>query len=93
MLCPWLTLCLPLDIEYRELEEKRVITHWRRVSSLNTDERFIADMAKMLVSKSIVEVTSERQIIFPFPEIASQNNGNKSFAFSCDRNNMSYSLV
>ena len=39
-----------IDMEYRELAEKSGITHWRRVPALNTDERFIADMADMVVS-------------------------------------------
>jgi Ferrochelatase len=37
-------------MEYRELAEKSGIEHWRRVPALNTDERFIADMADMVVS-------------------------------------------
>lgn len=37
-------------MEYRELAEKSGIVHWRRVPALNTDERFIADMADMVVS-------------------------------------------
>ena len=40
-------------MEYRELAEKSGITHWRRVPALNTDERFIADMADMVVSLRI----------------------------------------
>jgi protoheme ferro-lyase len=39
-------------MEYRELAEKSGIEHWRRVPALNTDERFIADMADMVVSPS-----------------------------------------
>lgn len=38
-----------IDMEYRELAEKSGIVHWRRVPALNTDERFIADMADMVV--------------------------------------------
>ena len=38
-------------MEYRELAEKSGIVHWRRVPALNTDERFIADMADMVVSE------------------------------------------
>ena len=38
-------------MEYRELAEKSGIVHWRRVPALNTDERFIADMADMVVSQ------------------------------------------
>ena len=30
-------------------DEKSGIVHWRRVPALNTDERFIADMADMVV--------------------------------------------
>lgn len=40
-------------MEYRELAEKSGIKHWRRVPALNTDERFIADMADMVVSPSL----------------------------------------
>ena len=36
-------------MEYRELAEKSGIVHWRRVPALNTDERFIADMADMVI--------------------------------------------
>ena len=40
-------------MEYRELAEKSGIEHWRRVPALNTDERFIADMADIVVSKRV----------------------------------------
>ena len=37
-------------MEYRELAECNGITNWRRVPALNTDKRFIADMADIVVS-------------------------------------------
>lgn len=37
-------------MEYRELAEASGIEHWRRVPALNTDPRFIRDMADMVVS-------------------------------------------
>ena len=43
-------------MEYRELAEKSGITHWRRVPALNTDERFIADMADMVVSSNVTVI-------------------------------------
>ena len=47
-------------MEYRELAEKSGITHWRRVPALNTDERFIADMADMVVSYHVYFSLSAR---------------------------------
>ena len=41
-------------MEYRELAESSGITHWRRVPALNTDERFIRDMADMVVSDRVI---------------------------------------
>jgi ferrochelatase len=38
-----------IDMEYRELAEKSGVTHWSRVPALNTDERFISDMADMVM--------------------------------------------
>jgi ferrochelatase len=38
-----------IDMEYRELAEKSGITHWRRAPALNTDGRFITDMADMVM--------------------------------------------
>ena len=40
-------------MEYRELAESNGIEQWRRVPALNTDERFIDDMADIVVSMSI----------------------------------------
>ena len=37
-------------MEYRELAEKSGIVHGRRVPALNTDARFIEDMADLVVS-------------------------------------------
>lgn len=37
-------------MEYRELAESNGIEQWRRVPALNTDERFIDDMADIVVS-------------------------------------------
>ena len=45
-----------IDMEYRELAEKSGIVHWRRVPALNTDERFIADMADMVVRTSYIYI-------------------------------------
>ena len=39
-------------MEYRELAESNGISKWRRVPALNTDERFITDMADIVVSES-----------------------------------------
>jgi protoporphyrin/coproporphyrin ferrochelatase len=39
-----------IDMEYRELALESGIKHWRRVPALNTDDRFITDMADMVVS-------------------------------------------
>lgn len=39
-----------IDMEYRELAESNGIEQWRRVPALNTDERFIDDMADIVVS-------------------------------------------
>jgi Ferrochelatase len=36
-------------MEYRELAESNGIEQWRRVPALNTDERFINDMADIVV--------------------------------------------
>ena len=41
-----------IDMEYRELAESNGISKWRRVPALNTDERFITDMADIVVSES-----------------------------------------
>jgi protoporphyrin/coproporphyrin ferrochelatase len=38
-----------IDIEYRELAEESGIIHWRRCPALNTDARFITDMADMVM--------------------------------------------
>ena len=35
-------------MEYRELAEEHGITNWRRVPALNTDDRFIEDMADLV---------------------------------------------
>ncbi len=45
-----------IDMEYRELAEHQGITHWRRVPALNTDSRFIGDMADLVVSGGRVGV-------------------------------------
>ena len=37
-----------IDMEYRELAEEHGITNWRRVPALNTDDRFIEDMADLV---------------------------------------------
>ena len=38
-----------IDIEYRELAEESGVTNWRRCPALNTDQRFIDDMADMVM--------------------------------------------
>lgn len=38
-----------IDIEYKELAIENGITNWRRCPALNTNERFIRDMADMVV--------------------------------------------
>jgi ferrochelatase len=38
-----------IDMEYRELAEEHGISNWRRVPAVNTDERFITDMADLVV--------------------------------------------
>ena len=43
-------------MEYRELAESNGISKWRRVPALNTDERFITDMADIVVSESEKDV-------------------------------------
>lgn len=40
-----------IDVEYRELAEERGITQWRRVPALNTDPRFIGDLADLVLDK------------------------------------------
>ena len=40
-------------MEYRELAENNGISKWRRVPALNTDERFITDMADIVVSQEV----------------------------------------
>jgi ferrochelatase len=41
-----------IDVEYRELAEESGVTHWERVPAVNTDPRFINDMADLVVSVS-----------------------------------------
>ena len=38
-----------IDQEYRELAHEAGITKWRRVPAVNTDSRFITDMADLVV--------------------------------------------
>jgi protoporphyrin/coproporphyrin ferrochelatase len=40
-----------IDVEYRELAEASGITQWRRVPALNTDARFIGDLADLVLDK------------------------------------------
>ena len=40
-----------IDVEYRELAAASGITQWRRVPALNTDARFIGDLADLVVDK------------------------------------------
>jgi Ferrochelatase len=41
-------------MEYRELAESNGIEQWRRVPALNTDERFINDMADIVVRTCVL---------------------------------------
>ena len=45
-----------IDIEYRELAEENGVTRWRRCPTLNTDARFIEELAN-LVSDALAEPT------------------------------------
>jgi len=51
-----------IDIEYRELAEESGITNWRRCPALNTDQKFLDDMADMVIdalqepAQSVTEV-------------------------------------
>ena len=45
-----------IDIEYRELAEENGVTRWRRCPALNTDARFIEELAD-LVSDALAEPT------------------------------------
>ena len=38
-------------MEYRDVAKRSGIVHWRRVPALNTDARFIEDMADLVVSE------------------------------------------
>ena len=40
-----------IDVEYRELAADSGITQWRRVPALNTDARFIGDLADLVLDK------------------------------------------
>ena len=40
-----------IDVEYRELAEASGIDQWRRVPALNTDARFIGDLADLVLDK------------------------------------------
>lgn len=40
-----------IDVEYRELAAASGITQWRRVPALNTDARFIGDLADLVLDK------------------------------------------
>ena len=63
-------------MEYRELAEEHGITNWRRVPALNTDDRFIEDMADLVCEalEAPAVTLSEAASQYTGPDSNSNNN-------------------
>ena len=69
-----------IDMEYRELAEEHGITNWRRVPALNTDGRFIEDMADLVVEalEAPAVTLSEAASQYANPDSNNNNNNNNN---------------